>query len=130
MVNQRLPDACQAVADAVGAGPFTDPDTLWNYELGVKSQFADDVTNDGVELELVAQAGDAWRFNFSASYTQAEFERVEPGTIYAKGERLPDAPEKNGSVGTQYSFVMGPEWSGYVRADYVYVGELRLIDRE
>jgi hypothetical protein len=39
---------------------------------------------------------------------------------------LPDAPEKNGSIGAQYSFVMGPEWSGYVRADYVYVGELRL----
>ncbi|GFE87584.1 TonB-dependent receptor [Steroidobacter agaridevorans] len=160
VVNQRLPDACQAAAAAVGAGAFTDPDTLWNYELGVKSQFADgrlglnaavyrqdwegvqlgvalpcgfsvlanagDVTNDGVELEMVAQAGDAWRFNFAASYTQAEFERVEPGTIYSKGERLPDAPEKNGSVGAQYSFVMGPEWSGYVRADYVYVGELRL----
>ena len=160
VVNQRLPDACQAAAAAVGAGAFTDPDTLWNYELGVKSQFAEgrlginaavyrqdwegvqlgvalpcgfnvlanagDVTNDGVELEMVAQAGDAWRFNLAASYTQAEFERVEPGTIYAKGERLPDAPEKNGSLGAQYSFVMGPEWSGYVRADYVYVGELRL----
>jgi iron complex outermembrane receptor protein len=160
VVNQRLPDACQAAADAVGAGQFTDPDTLWNYELGVKSHFAEgrlsvnaavyrqdwegvqlgvslpcgfsvlanagDVTNDGVELEMVAQAGDAWRFNFSASYTQAEFKRVEPGTIYAKGERLPDAPEKNGSAGAQYSFVMGPEWSGYIRADYVYVGELRL----
>lgn len=160
VVNQRLPDTCQAAADAVGAGAFTDPDTLWNYELGVKSQFAGghfglnaavyrqdwegvqlgvslpcgfsvlanagDVENDGVELELVAQPSDAWRFNLSASYTTAEFTRVEPGTIYATGERLPDAPEKNGSAGAQYNFVIGPTWGGYVRADYVYVGELRL----
>ncbi len=160
-VSPPLPDQCQAQAAAVGAGgPITDPDTLWNYELGVKSQLAGgrlginaavyrqdwqgvqlgvalpcgfsalanagDVTNDGVELEMVAQVSEAWRFNFSASYTKAEFERVEPGTIYTKGERLPDAPEKNGSVGAQYSFVMGPEWSGYVRADYVYVGQMRL----
>jgi iron complex outermembrane recepter protein len=160
VVNQRLPDSCQAAAAATGAGALTDPDTLWNYELGVKSQFAagrfglnaaiyrqdwegvqlgvslpcgfsvlanaGDVTNDGAELELVAQPSDAWRFNLSASYTTAEFERVEAGTIYAIGERLPDAPEKNGSAGAQYNFIIGPEWGGYLRADYVYVGELRL----
>ncbi len=39
-VNQQLPDTCKAQADALGAQSITDPDTLWNYELGVKSRFA------------------------------------------------------------------------------------------
>src|SRR5690606_36731615 len=41
VVNQRLPDACQPEASAVVAPAITDPDTLWNYELGMKSQFSD-----------------------------------------------------------------------------------------
>ncbi len=67
VVNQRLPDACQAAADAVGAGPFTDPDTLWNYELGVKSQFAEGRVGlnaavyrqdwEGVQLGVALPAG-------------------------------------------------------------------------
>jgi iron complex outermembrane receptor protein len=38
--NQPLPVQCQAEAAEVGLGPLSDPDTLWNYELGSKSTFA------------------------------------------------------------------------------------------
>jgi iron complex outermembrane receptor protein len=38
--NQPLPEPCQEEAAAVGLGPISDPDTLWNYELGSKSTFA------------------------------------------------------------------------------------------
>src|SRR4029078_708715 len=41
VVNPLIADTCQAQAQALGAKEFTDPDTLWNYELGAKSQVAD-----------------------------------------------------------------------------------------
>jgi iron complex outermembrane recepter protein len=159
-VNQRLPDECLEQAAELGVGPLTDPDTLWNYEFGVKSQLADgrlgvnaaiyrqkwegvqlgqtlecgfgvgvnggNATNDGVEVELTARPADAWLFNASLSYNTSEFDSVQPGTGFVPGERLPDVPEKNYSVGAQYSFAVGPTWSAFVRADYVYVGQIRL----
>jgi outer membrane receptor protein involved in Fe transport len=38
--NQALPDPCSADAQGLNVQPITDPDTLWNYELGVKSRHA------------------------------------------------------------------------------------------
>lgn len=38
--NQALPDSCLSDAQALGVRPITDPDTLWNYELGVKTRHA------------------------------------------------------------------------------------------
>jgi iron complex outermembrane receptor protein len=158
VVNSVLPDQCQQDAADAGLGPITDPDTLWNYEFGVKSQLADrrvainaaiyrqdwkdvqvgvllecgfsgivnggDVTGEGVEVELVAQPTDAWRFNLAASYNNTEFDTVQEGTGFVEGQRLPDAPEKNGSAGVQYSFSLGEAWTGFARADYTYVGDV------
>ncbi len=39
-VNQALPDACVPDAQDLNVQPITDADTLWNYELGVKSRHA------------------------------------------------------------------------------------------
>jgi outer membrane receptor protein involved in Fe transport len=159
-VNQPLPDDCQAEAQARGLGAFTEPDTLWNYEVGVKSQLAEgrvalngavyrqkwegvqlgvtlecgfsngfnggNVTNDGIELELVAQPADAWRFNVAASVNKSEFKSTATGSQFLPGERLPDVPEVNGSAGAQYNFSLGTAWTGFFRADYVYVGDVRL----
>jgi iron complex outermembrane receptor protein len=43
VVNQVLSYSppCDDDAAAIGLGPISDPDTLWNYELGVKSRLAD-----------------------------------------------------------------------------------------
>ena len=40
-VNQILPDACQSEAASTGLGQISDPDTLWNYEIGLKARFAE-----------------------------------------------------------------------------------------
>lgn len=149
---------CEAEAAAVGLGSLTDPDTLWNYELGMKSRFAEgrlglntaiyrqewkgaqlpvqflcgsggvinggDVRGHGVEVELNARLNSAWQLNLSASYGHNEFDKVKPGIGFEVGDRVPGAAEKNGGAGVQYSFNVNPAWSGFARADYVYVGSV------
>ncbi|MGH8251034.1 MAG: TonB-dependent receptor [Steroidobacteraceae bacterium] len=159
--NQQFPPQCQAQAEAIGLKLISDPDTLWNYELGLKSFLADgrlslnaavyhgdwegiqlaagltcgfvgvlnagDATTQGVELELTAQASNAWRFNLAASYNETKFTDVEAATGYIDGETVPDSPEMNASAGVQYDFNLGSEWSGFARADYQYVGDIERI---
>lgn len=159
-VNQSLPEECRAQADALGIGTLTEPDTLWNYELGVKSVLeggrlsihsaiykhqwegvqlstlldcgfgqgfnGGNVEGEGVELELQARISNAWRVNLSAAYNHNEFERIRStGVAFSVGEHLPNAPQKNGSAGVQYDFVLGGQWSGFARIDYVYLGDIR-----
>jgi iron complex outermembrane receptor protein len=160
VVNPLIADTCREQADALGAQEFTDPDTLWNYELGAKTQAADgrlaingavyrqkwegvqlgvslecgftqilnagDATGDGAELELVAQPVDAWRFNVSVAVNNTEFDSVVPESGFRRGERLPDVPKVNGSAGVQFNFDLGGAWSAFFRADYVYVGDVRV----
>ncbi|MGH8250028.1 MAG: TonB-dependent receptor [Steroidobacteraceae bacterium] len=162
--NQSFPAPCLPDVQAQGVQPITDPDTLWNYELGLKSSFADDrvsfnaaiydadwdgiqlgvvvnpatcpfvalvnggdATTRGVEAEFAAQASDAWSFNLAASYNETEFDQVDPRTGFVDGERVPGTPRTNASAGLQYDFPVGSEWSGFARADYSYVGDIRLI---
>jgi iron complex outermembrane recepter protein len=40
-IAQSYTGICAPEAQAVGLGPLTDPDTLWNYEIGMKSRFAE-----------------------------------------------------------------------------------------
>jgi outer membrane receptor protein involved in Fe transport len=161
VVNPLIADTCLEQAEALGAKEFTDPDTLWNYELGAKSQIADgrvsingavyrqkwegvqlgvtlecgfsqilnagDATSDGAELELVAQPVDAWRFNLSVAVNNTEFDTVVPESGYSPGDRLPEVPKVNGSAGVQFNFDLGQSWSGFLRADYVHVGEVRVV---
>jgi Outer membrane receptor proteins, mostly Fe transport len=160
VVNPLIADNCLEQAESLGAKDFTDADTLWNYELGAKTQIADgrlaingavyrqkwegvqlgvtlecgfsqvlnagDATSDGAEIELVAQPTDAWRFNLTYSVNNTEFDNVVPESGFRNGERLPDVPKVNGSAGVQYNFDFGSTWSGFLRADYVHVGEVRV----
>jgi len=157
-VNEPYPVQCQAEAASAGIGKITDPDTLTNYELGLKSRFADgkltlnaavykynwhgvqlgvqlacgfsgivnagNIEGKGVELELLAQPTPAWQFNLSLAYNQNHFKDVESGTGFEPGQRLPDAPEKNASVGVQYNFRLNQAWTAFARGDYVYVGDV------
>ena len=156
--NQALPDTCTADAQSFGTRPITNPDTLWNHELGVKSRSSDgrltinaavyrhkwsgvqlatllpcgfaviinggEAVGKGAELELAVEPIEAWRMNVALAYNHSEFESVAPGTGYSAGQRLPDAPRVNGSLGVQRSFQVAKDWSGYVRGDYTYVGNV------
>ena len=62
----------------------------------------------------------------SFSVNNTEFDSVVPESGYQPGERLPEVPKVNGSAGVQYSFNLGSTWSGFIRADYVHVGEVRV----
>jgi outer membrane receptor protein involved in Fe transport len=83
-----------------------------------------EVIGEGAELEVVAEPFDAWRINLAIAYNESEFESVVPGTGYSPGQRLPDAPRVNGSIGLQRALRLGGAWSGFVRADYTYVGDV------
>lgn len=150
---------CENEAAAIGLGPVVDPDTLWNYELGMKSQLAEgrfsvngalyrqewegvqlpvqmscgfggtvnggDVEGHGVEVEVAAHLGEAWRFDLAAAYIDNEFDSVQPNTGFEVGERPPGAPDRNASAGLQYDFSINNRWTGYSRVDYRYVGSVR-----
>jgi outer membrane receptor protein involved in Fe transport len=157
-VNEPYPVQCQAEAATAGIKAITNPDTLTNYELGLKSRFADgrlsvnaavykdnwhgvqlgvalacgfsgvvnagNIEGKGVELELLAEPTQAWRFNVSLAYNQNHFKEVQSGTGFTSGQRLPDAPEKNASAGAQYNFRLSRAWTAFARGDYVYVGDV------
>jgi iron complex outermembrane recepter protein len=152
---------CGATAAADGVGPLTDPDTLWTYELGMKSSWLDkriaanvalfhqkwkgvqlpatqpcgfngtvnggDASGNGAELEMTAQLTRALSANLTASYVYNKFDSVKPSVGYEVGERVPGAPEENASAGLQYNFALNPAWSGYARADYVFVGDVHYV---
>ena len=65
--------------------------------------------------------------NLSASYVYNKFDSVAPGLGYAEGDRVPGAPEENASAGLQYDFQLGNTWKGYMRGDYVYVGNVHYV---
>ena len=158
--NAPLTDDCTDEAAEAGVSALTDPDTLWNYELGSKSVLANgrvnlnaaiyrahwkgvqlsanlgcgfgaivnggDAIGEGVELELVAQLARSWRLNVAAAYNHNEFDRVSGSTGFSSGERLPGSSESNGSIGLQYDFALGAQWSGFARADYIHSGDVLL----
>jgi len=157
-VNEPYPVECQDEAASAGIEAITQPDTLTNYELGVKSKLAGgrlninaavykdkwkgvqlgvaltcgfsgvvnagDIDGKGVELEILAEPFPAWQFNLSVAYNQNHFKNVASGTGYTPGQRLPDAPEANASLGAQYNFPVNGSWKGFARADYLYVGDV------
>lgn len=85
-----------------------------------------DATARGAELELVAQLTHSWRFNLAASYNENEFDQAIPETGFVKGDRLPGSADRSLSAGLQYDFVLGGDWSGFARADYVRTGDVML----
>lgn len=159
--NAQMPTACDAEVAQLGVRDLTEPDSLWNYELGSKSSLwngratlnaavyyadwsdlqlpiglgcgftavvnAGGATGQGVELEFAMQASDAWSFSAAASHNSTEFDGVRPETGFTDGERLPGSPRTNASAGLQYDFRAGPRWSGFIRGDYSYVGDVRVV---
>jgi outer membrane receptor protein involved in Fe transport len=152
---------CGATAAAYGVGPLTKPDTLWTFEVGLKSSWADgriaanaavfhqkwdgvqlnanqpcgftgfvnggNASGNGAELEMSARFNRSWSANLSASYVYNEFNSTTPGTGFTPGERVPGAPEENASAGLQYNFPLSSTWSGFARADYVFVGNVHNV---
>jgi iron complex outermembrane receptor protein len=85
---------------------------------------AGNIDGKGVELEIVAEPTPAWQFNLSLAYNQNHFKDVEDGAGFVRGQRLPDAPERNASVGAQRDFNITGQWHGFARGDLVFVGDV------
>ena len=164
VVNSPIPSGvgCEAeianlTSQGVMAGALAEPDTLWNYELGSKSSYAEgrvrlnaalyyidwqdiqtsfsfgcgfdtvtnggEATSQGVELELSAALTDNLMLDFSASYTDAEFDNAIPALDIAAGERAPGVPRSNFALGLQYAFSVAEDIDGFARLDYTHVSD-------
>jgi iron complex outermembrane recepter protein len=86
-----------------------------------------DASGNGAELEVTAKITPALSANLSASYVYNKFDSVTPNLGYVAGERIPGAPEENAAAGLQYNFALNSQWTGYVRGDYVYVGDIHYL---
>lgn len=86
---------------------------------------AGDATGEGVEFELVSRLSEAWKVNLSASYNDLTYDDNVLPAIGLPGQRVVGSPAKNYSAGLEYGFDMTERWSGWARADWAYVGELR-----
>jgi iron complex outermembrane receptor protein len=84
-------------------------------------------SGNGAELEVTAKITPALSANLSASYVYNKFDSVTPNLGYVAGERIPGAPEENAAAGLQYNFALNSQWTGYVRGDYVYVGDIHYL---
>lgn len=83
-----------------------------------------DASGNGIELEMTAKITPVITANFSASWVHNKFDSVVPNLGFSDGDRVPGAPEQNASAGLQYNFALNGRWGGYVRGDYVYVGNV------
>jgi len=83
-----------------------------------------DASGNGLELEVTAKLTPVLTANLSASWVHNKFDRVVPNLGFSAGDRVPGAPEENASAGLQYNFALNDRWGGYVRGDYVYVGNV------
>ncbi|MFA6229260.1 MAG: TonB-dependent receptor [Rhodanobacter sp.] len=60
----------------------------------------------------------------NASYTDAALTADTPPGLYGyKGDPLPWVPKWNATVGVDYNFQLGGNWSGFAGASYNYVGQ-------
>lgn len=86
----------------------------------------------GFELESTFSLTDNWTLNGSVAFADAKISDAPPGVIDSigqplqKGDALQSVPPWSGNVGLQYEFrvpVLPGDFTGYIRADWRYVGE-------
>lgn len=94
-----------------------------------------EATIDGFELESVYGVTDKVKVNMTLAYADAKMAKAGPGvkdTIgqpLERGDGLIGVPEWTGSFGAEYGFDipqipgLAEDYSGYIRADWRYVGE-------
>lgn len=143
------------------AQTLTEPDTIWNYELGSKSTLAGgrtqlnvavfyadwrdiqvpiqlecgfflsanagDAESRGAELELTTLFGEGLRFDFSASYTDAEFKDTVKNVlgldVITAGQPTPGTPEWNINAGLEYERELSSTLNGSFRLDVNHVSD-------
>ena len=75
----------------------------------------------GLEMESTVFLTSALRLELAVAHIKAELAEDAAGIGGLDGDRLPGSPENSASLGLMYDFTIKGR-SGYVRADYAYVG--------
>jgi len=84
--------------------------------------------SQGLEAALEYRPVAGLTLTANASWTDAKLTQDTPsGLVGFKGDRLPYVPRWNANVGAEYNFPIANGWSGYVGANYGYVGS-RITD--
>ncbi len=97
---------------------------------------AGELAIDGVELDMLYEPNENWRFTLGATYLDAVYEDYKnaPGPFGGAAVVDRSGTEPGGihplsvSATIVYSFVVGPGWNGFARAEYLYERESGLDD--
>jgi iron complex outermembrane recepter protein len=74
----------------------------------------------GFELEITALPAQGLQFNFGAGYLDAKFDRVDPGSLVAKGNSLVDSPEWSLNAAIDYRYPLANDSAITARVDWAY----------
>jgi iron complex outermembrane receptor protein len=153
--NPNINPVCRPLAEQLGVADDaingTVTDTVWSYDLGIKSKWLDNrllfnatvfmpiiaanvgaVDVQGFELETVFAPTEFITLNAAIGYTDAEVAETVVGVRDSLGEQLEKGDELENvapwtaAVGAEFRFglpVLGDTYQGFARADWRYTAE-------
>jgi outer membrane receptor protein involved in Fe transport len=84
--------------------------------------------SQGLEAALEYRPVAGLTLTANAAWTDAKLTQdTPPGLVGFNGDRLPYVPRWNANVGADYNFPIANGWSGYIGANYGYIGS-RITD--
>lgn len=101
---------------------------------GFNLQNAGKQSTTGVEIEATWLPNEAWRLSFAGTWLDPTYDSfpnfVLPGniTVDLSGTQVPGVHEFSVNTSAVYNFEIGANTSGFVRVEYIYEDEIRVIE--